>query len=99
VGGLTRAAIGGVATGSSYAIDVSGTSFTGGPLVIDSSFAMGGPDAVPGADGQSNGLLADNVDRLASIVYLPTQAGPTLADQTSMLTFTWTATQRLGGTR
>jgi hypothetical protein len=36
---------------------------------------------------------------LASVVYLPSQAGPTLADQTSVLTFTWTATQRLGGTR
>jgi hypothetical protein len=98
-GGLTRAAVAGVASGGAYSIEVGGTSFSGGPLVIGSPFGMGGPDAVPGADGQTAGLLGGGTDYLASIVYLPSQAGPGLADQTSVLTFTWTATQRLGGTR
>jgi hypothetical protein len=98
-GGLNRAAIGGVASGGAYSIEIGGTSFTGGPLLIGSPFGMGGPDAVPGADGQTAGLLAGNTDHLASVVYLPTQAGPSLADQTSVLTFTWTASQRVGGTR
>ena len=50
-------------------------------------------DSVTGADGQSNGLRASRTDHLASLVYLPTQAGDTLANQTSLLTFTWTASQ------
>src|SRR4051812_2240113 len=98
-GGLSRAAVGGVAGGTEYSVEIGGTSFVGGPLVIGSSFGMGGPDAVAGADGQGGGLNAGRTDHLASVVYLPTQAGPALADQTSVLTFTWTATQRLGGTR
>jgi hypothetical protein len=98
-GGLSRAAIAGVASGGAYSIEIGGTSFAGGPLVISAPYGMGGPDSVPGADGQSAGLLAGETDRLASVVYLPTQAGPNLADQTSVLTFTWTATQRVGGTR
>jgi len=98
-GGLTRSAISGVASGASYAISVGGTDFTGGPLVIEGLFPIGGPDAVAGADTQSAGLAAGRTDHLASIVYLPTQAGDSLADQASVVTFTWTATQRVGGTR
>jgi len=60
---------------------------------------MGGPDAVTGIDGQTKGIAASRTDRLASIVYLPSQAGDTLANQTSTLTFTWTAQQRVGGLR
>jgi hypothetical protein len=98
-GGLTRSAVGGVATGGSYSIDIAGGSFTGGPLLILTPSGLGGPDAIVGADGQTHGLAAGGTDHLASVLYLPTQAGPTLADQTSILTFTWTMTQRLGGTR
>lgn len=98
-GGLTRSAISGVATGSNYSIAIGGTSFTGGPLRISAAFGLGGPDAVAGADGQSSGLAAGHTDHLASVVYLPSQAGDNLANQLSSLTFTWTATQRLGGTR
>jgi hypothetical protein len=99
-GGLARGAISGVSTAAgNYSIGIGATSFTGGPLLVGSSFAMGGPDSVAGADGQSTGLLASRTDHLASVVYLPTQAGDTLADQTSLLTFTWTASQRLGGPR
>jgi len=98
-GGLVRSAISGVATGGSYSIGVGGTDFTGGQLIIGSPFNAGGPDAVAGADGQSLGLAASRIDHLASVVYLPSQAGASLANQTSVLTFTWTATQRLGGTR
>jgi len=98
-GGLSRAAIAGVAAGADYSIEIAGRSFTGGSLVIGPAFGMGGPDAVPGADGQTAGLEAGRTGHLASVVYLPTQAGPDLADQTSVLTFSWTATQRLGGTR
>ena len=97
--GLTRAAITGVATGSIYSITIGGTSFTGGPLRIAPAVAMGGPDAVAGADGQTSGLAASHTDHLASVVYLPSQAGDALANQTSSLTFTWTASQRLGTTR
>ena len=97
--GLTRSAVGGVATGSAYSISIGGASFTGGPLLITSPFGLGGPDSVTGADGQLRGLAAGQTDHLASIVYLPTQAGDTLANQASLLTYTWTATQRLGGTR
>jgi hypothetical protein len=97
-GGLVRSAVAGVAT-TGYAIGVSGTDFTGGQLRIGSAFNAGGPDSVPGADGQIKGLAASRIDHLASVVYLPSQAGASLANQTSVLTFTWTATQRLGGTR
>ncbi len=98
-GGFVRAAVTGVGSADSYAIGISGTSFTGGPLIVGTSFGMGGPDSVAGADGQSTGLLASRSDHLASVVYLPSQAGDGLANQTSVLTFTWTASQRLGGTR
>jgi hypothetical protein len=98
--GLSRGAISGVATASGdYTIGIGGRSFTGGQVVLASSVGMGGPDVISGADGQSRGLLAARTDHLASVVYLPSQAGDTLADQTSILTFTWSATQRLGGTR
>ena len=97
-GGLVRSAVSGVAT-SGYSIGISGTDFTGGQLKIASPFNAGGPDAVPGADGQSMGLAASRIDHLASVAYLPSQAGASLANQTSVLTFTWTATQRQGGTR
>jgi hypothetical protein len=97
--GLTRSAISGVATGISYAIDISGTAFTGGQLAIVSPIGLGGPDAVDGADAQAHGLVAGHTDYLASVVYLPSQAGVTLANQTSVLTFTWTVSQRLGGQR
>jgi Camelysin metallo-endopeptidase len=98
-GGLARGAVSGVATVASYAIGIGGTNFTGGPLVVGSPFGIGGPDTVAGADSQSTGLAASRTDHLASVVYLPTQAGDALADQTSMLTFTWTASQRVGGRR
>jgi len=99
VGGLGRAAVSGVATGGSYAIGIGGTNFSGGPLLISSPVGLGGPNSVTGADSQIAGLRANHTDHLASVVYLPTQAGATLADQTSVLTFTWTVTQRLGGPR
>ena len=98
-GGLIRAAIPGVNSDPSYSITIGSVAFTGGPLVIDSATGLGGPDNVSGADGQTHGLAASRTDHLASVVYLPRQAGATLADQTSVLTFTWTATQRLGRTR
>ena len=99
-GGLARAAISGVSTNAgNYSIGIGAASFTGGPLLVGTPFAMGGPDSVAGADGQSTGLLASRTDHLASVVYLPAQAGDTLANQTSLLTFTWTASQRLGGPR
>jgi hypothetical protein len=98
MGGLVRSAVPGVAT-SGYSIGIGGTNFTGGQLRIGSPFNAGGPDSVAGADGQSLGLAASRIDHLASVVYLPSQAGATLANQTSVLTFTWTATQRQGGTR
>jgi hypothetical protein len=99
-GGLARGAISGVSTAAgTYTIGVGAASFTGGPLLVGSPFAIGGPDTVAGADGQSKGLLASRTDHLASVVYLPAQAGDGLANQTSLLTFTWTASQRLGGPR
>jgi hypothetical protein len=98
-GGLTRTAVQGVATGGAYSISIAGTAFTGGPLVIGSPYGMGGPDSVAGADGQATGLAGGTTDHLASVVYLPTQAGDSLADQISMLTFTWTANQKVGGLR
>ena len=99
-GGLARGAISGVSTSAAnYSIGIGATSFTGGPLLVRTPFGIGGPDSVAGADGQSHGLLASRTDHLASVVYLPTQAGEGLANQTSLLTFTWTASQRLGGTR
>jgi hypothetical protein len=98
-GGLSRSAVSGVATGAAYSIGIGGTSFTGGPLLIGSAYGVGGPDPVTGADGQTSGLAAGRTDHLASVVYLPTQAGDALANQTSLLTFTWTATQRLGTNR
>jgi hypothetical protein len=98
-GGLVNAAIGGVATGGSYAITVGTASFTGGQVLIGTAFNMGGPDAVAGTDSQTRGLAASRTDHLASIVYLPSQAGNSLANQTSTLTFTWTAQQRIGGAR
>jgi hypothetical protein len=99
VGGLVRGAVTGVAGGGSYAINIGGTNFSGGPLLITSPVGLGGPNSVTGADSQLTGLLANRTDHLASVVYLPTQAGASLADQTSVLTFTWTVTQRLGGPR
>jgi hypothetical protein len=97
--GLSRAAISGVATGGSdYFITIDGQAFTGGPLRMTNT-QIGGPDAIDGADGQSHGLVAGRTDHLASVVYLPRQAGDALSNQTSILTFTWTATQRLGSTR
>jgi len=98
-GGLARGVFTGVGTAGSYAIGISSTSFTGGQLIVASSFGMGGPDSVAGADMQPKGLAASRTDHLASVVYLPSQAGDGLANQTSVLTFTWTASQRLGGTR
>jgi hypothetical protein len=97
--GLNRSAFGSVATGTAYSIALGGTAFTGGPLLIASPFGVGGPAAVPGADGQLRGLASGQTDHLASVVYLPTQSGDALANQSSLLTFTWTATQRLGTTR
>jgi hypothetical protein len=98
-GGLTRTAIQGVATGGAYTISIAGTAFTGGQLVIGSAYGMGGPDSVAGADGQTQGLAGGTTDHFASVVYLPSQAGDSLADQISMLTFTWTANQKVGGLR
>ena len=88
-----------VASVASTVITVDGTSFTGGQLLIGTAYAMGGPDAVVGSDGQASGLKSAFTDHLAAIVYLPSTAGNALADQTTTLTFTWTAQQRLGGTR
>jgi hypothetical protein len=97
-GGLDRGAVSGVATaGTAFTIGIGGTNFTGGPLVIGSAFSMGGPDSMVGADTQTRGLAASRTDHLASVVYLPSQAGDLLANQTSLLTFTWTASQKLGG--
>ncbi|HEY3057475.1 MAG TPA: hypothetical protein VGL99_00715 [Chloroflexota bacterium] len=98
-GGLSQATVGGVASDPSYSISIGGASFTGGPLVINAATGLGGPDSVAGADGQAHGLAANHTDHLASVVYLPRQAGEALADQSSVLTFTWTVTQRLGRTR
>jgi hypothetical protein len=98
-GGFARSAISGVGTVASYSIGIAGTSFTGGQLIVGSPFGMGGPDSVPGIDAQTRGLAASRTDHLASVVYLPSQAGDTLADQTSILTFFWTASQRQGGVR
>jgi hypothetical protein len=95
-GGLVNTAIAGV---SSAAITVGGTSFSGGQVLIGAAYPVGGPNAVAGSDGQAKGLVAGNTDHLAAIVYLPSTAGNTLADQKSALTFTWTAQQRLGGSR
>ena len=98
--GLTSAALGPVSTTSgNYSIPISGTSFTGGQVAIGTPFNMGGPDSVSGADGQSKGLSFGHSDYLASIVYLPTQMGSTLQGLSSTLSFTWTATQRLGAAR
>lgn len=95
-GGLVSAAITGVTSAS---VTVGGTSFTGGPVLIGGVYTVGGPNAVAGSDGQTKGLVAGNTDHLAAIVYLPSTAGNTLADQKSTLTFTWTAQQRVGGSR
>jgi hypothetical protein len=99
INGLINSAITGVATGGSNYITVGGTTFTGGQVLIGTAYNMGGPDAVTGTDGQTKGIAASRTDRLASVVYLPSQAGNTLANQTSTLTFTWTAQQRVGGVR
>jgi hypothetical protein len=98
-GGLARTVFTGVGTAASYAIGISGTNFTGGPLVVASAFGMGGPDPVAGVDGQTKGLAASRTDRLASVMYLPSQGGDGLVNQTSVLTYSWTASQRVGGTR
>jgi hypothetical protein len=95
--GLANAAVGPVATaGVTYSVTLGGTQYTGGKLAISPAINMGGPDAVSGADGQVRGLVFGHSDYLASIVYLPTQMGGTLAGLTSTLAFTWTATQRNG---
>jgi hypothetical protein len=79
-------------------IALNGTPFTGGALLLGSAYSMGGLRSVISGD-QSTGLVAGDTDNLAAIVYLPSTAGNSLADQTSTLTFTWTARQRIGGTR
>ena len=86
--GLVSAAVIGVTSAS---ISIGGTSFTGGQVLIGSPYNMGGPNLVAGSDGQTKGVLASYTDHLAAIVYLPASAGDTLADQSSTLTFTWTA--------
>lgn len=98
-GGLVNSAITGVGTGVDDFITLGGTNLTGGQLLIGTAYNMGGPNAVTGTDGQIKGIAASQTDYLASIVYLPSQAGDTLANQTSTLTFTWTAQQRVGGSR
>jgi hypothetical protein len=84
---------------ASTVITVGGIGFTGGQLLIGSAFPMGGPDTVAGSDLQTYGVKSSFTDHLAAIVYLPSTAGNALADQTTTLTFTWTAQQRLGGLR
>jgi hypothetical protein len=86
------------ATVAAANITLNSTSFTGGQLLIGSDYHMGGLSPVLSGD-QSTGLVAGATDNLAAIVYLPSSAGNTLADQTSTLTFTWTARQRVGGAR
>jgi hypothetical protein len=96
-GGLVAGQVGPVSTaGVTFTVTAGGTAFTGGQLAIGAPFNMGGPDAVTGADGQVKGLIFGHSDYLASIVYLPTQMGNTLAGLTSTLGFTWTGEQRAG---
>ncbi len=96
-GGLVNAVVGPVSVaGGNYSVTAGGTAFTGGKLAIAAPINMGGPDAVSGADGQVKGLTFGHSDYLASIVYLPTQMGNTLAGLSSTLSFTWSAEQRVG---
>ena len=97
VGGLAAAVVGPVSTtAGNFSVTAGTGSFTGGQLAIGTAFNMGGPDAVTGADGQVKGLIFGHSDYLASIVYLPTQMGNTLAGLSSTLSFTWSAEQRVG---
>ena len=96
-GGLAAAVVGPVSTtAGNFSVTAGTGSFTGGQLAIGTAFNMGGPDAVTGADGQVKGLIFGHSDYLASIVYLPTQMGNTLAGLSSTLSFTWSAEQRVG---
>jgi hypothetical protein len=96
-GGLASAVVGPVATApGAFSVTAGGSTFTGGQLAIGSAINMGGPDAVSGADGQIKGLGFGHSDFLASVVYLPTQMGSTLAGLSSTIGFTWTAEQRAG---
>jgi hypothetical protein len=79
--------------GATFAVSISGTKFTGGPMTF-SAFNMGGPDSVTGYDSQTKGLAFGHTDYLASIVYLPTQMGSGMAGLSSTITFTWTVNQR-----
>jgi hypothetical protein len=95
-GGLAAAVVGPVSSaGGNFSVTTGGTAFSGGQLT-SAAFNMGGPDAVLGADGQSKGLSFGHSDFLASVVYLPTQMGSTLAGLSSTIGFTWTAEQRAG---
>jgi hypothetical protein len=95
-GGLATAVVGPVSTvGGNFSVTAGGTAFNGGQLT-SGAFNMGGPDAVSGADGQTKGLSFGHSDFLASVVYLPTQMGSTLAGLSSTIGFTWTAEQRAG---
>ena len=90
-----------VNTGSgNFSVGIQGTSFTGGAIVTG-AFPMGGPDSVTGADSfaQTKGLAGaatSHSDYLATIIYLPSQTGNSLAGLSSTINFTWTATQRAG---
>jgi len=96
-GGLAAAVVGPVSTvGGNFSVTAGGQAFNGGQLAIGTAISMGGPDAVTGADGQTKGLAFGHSDYLASIVYLPTQMGNTLAGLSSTLSFTWSAEQRVG---
>jgi len=96
-GGLATAVVGPVSVaGGIYSVAAGGTAFTGGQLAIGTAINMAGPDAVSGADGQVKGLIFGHSDYLASIVYLPTQMGNTLAGLSSTLSFNWSAEQRVG---
>jgi hypothetical protein len=94
-GGLATAVVGPVAA-AGYTVTAGTGTFTGGQLAIGTPINMAGPDAVSGADGQVKGLSFGHSDYLASIVYLPTQMGNTLAGLSSTLSFTWSAEQRAG---
>jgi hypothetical protein len=96
-GGLATAVVGPVSTvGGNFSVTAGTSTFSGGQLAIGTPFNMGGPDAVSGSDGQVKGLSFGHSDFLASVVYLPTQMGSTLAGLSSTLGFTWTAQQRAG---
>jgi hypothetical protein len=71
--------------GRNFSVNAGGTAFTGGKFAIGSAINMAGPDVVSGADGQAKGLIFGHSEYLASIVFLPTQMGPTLAGLSSTL--------------